>query len=334
VVAETFTVAWRRIADVPLGEPARLWLFGTAHPVRLNVDTLLGSGANSGTRRPAGAGTTEWRNVASTSLLVCGRSVRPIATRIRARNESGNPTVTVRRCGRASPAAPRLRWPPTTEEDRTMQLLDGRVEDYLRSLQDRHDDPVLLEMEEEARRSGFPIVDRVVGVTLEVLARAVGARRVLEMGSGYGYSAYWFARAVGEGGEVHLTDGDPQNERRAHDFLGRAGLWDRVRYTVGDAIETLQATDGEFDVIFCDIDKGDYPRAWEVARERIRVGGVYVCDNALRAGGVDAVTRSDDRRRGWGAAVDDHNRAVAADERYLSTLLPIRDGDLVALRIR
>jgi len=174
----------------------------------------------------------------------------------------------------------------------------------------------------------------VVGATLELLARSVRARRVFEMGSGYGYSAYWFARAVGEGGEVHLTDGDPENERKARDYLGRAGLWERVRHTVGDGIATLQATDGEFDVIFSDIDKGDYPRAWEVARERIRVGGLYICDNALRAGGMDAVTRSDDRGRGWGAAVDDHNRAVASDQRYLTTLLPIRDGDLVALRVR
>jgi caffeoyl-CoA O-methyltransferase len=215
-----------------------------------------------------------------------------------------------------------------------MQVLDGRVEDYLRSLQERHDESVLVEMEEGARRSGFPIVDRVVGVTLELLARGIGARRVFEMGSGYGYSAYWFARAVGEGGEVHLTDGDPENERKARDYLGRAGLWNRVRYTVGDAIEALQSTDGEVDVIFCDIDKGDYPRAWEVARQRIRVGGLYICDNALGAGGANAVTRSDDRGRGWGEAIDDHNRAVAADERYISTLLPIRDGDLVALRVR
>ena len=215
-----------------------------------------------------------------------------------------------------------------------MDITAPAVEDYIRGLLWRHDEPVLLEMEAEAKERGFPIVGRMVGVVLELLARSIGARRVIELGSGYGYSGYWFARAVGEGGEVHLTDGDPDNERKARDYLGRAGLWERVRYTVGDAIATLQATDGEFDVIFSDIDKGDYPRAWEVARERVRVGGLYVCDNALRAGGVDAVSRSDDRGRGWGAAVDDHNRAVAADERYLTTLLPIRDGDLVALRIR
>ena len=92
-----------------------------------------------------------------------------------------------------------------------MDIVDARVEEYMRGLQARHDEPVLLEMEAEAGRRGFPIIGRLVGATVEVLARAVGARRVVELGSGYGYSAYWFSRAVGEGGEVHCTDGDPGN---------------------------------------------------------------------------------------------------------------------------
>jgi caffeoyl-CoA O-methyltransferase len=214
-----------------------------------------------------------------------------------------------------------------------VEIVNPAVESYLRSLLQRHDKEVLLEMEEEARASDFPIVDRVVGVTLEVLARAAGARRVFELGSGYGYSAYWFARAVGPEGEVHLTDGDSENESKARDYLGRAGLWERCRFTVGDALDALQATDGDFDVIFSDIHKGDYPRAWEMARERIRVGGLYICDNALTAGGMNVVTGEDTSGRGWAKAVDDHNRAVAADDRFVTTVLPIREGDLVALRV-
>ncbi len=70
-------------------------------------------------------------------------------------------------------------------------------------------------MEAEGAERNFPIVGRNVGVTLEILARSVGARRVIELGSGYGYSGYWHARAVGADGELHLTDGDPENERKA-----------------------------------------------------------------------------------------------------------------------
>src|SRR5438093_10151309 len=103
-----------------------------------------------------------------------------------------------------------------------MDITHPAVEDYIRGLLARHDEPVLLEMEAEGKERGFPIIGRLVGVTVELLARAVGARRVFELGSGYGYSAYWFCRAVGRDGEVHCTDGDPENEKKGLDYLGRA----------------------------------------------------------------------------------------------------------------
>jgi caffeoyl-CoA O-methyltransferase len=164
-----------------------------------------------------------------------------------------------------------------------VDIVDPRIEDYLRELLGG-DHPEAEAMEAEAEERDFPIVGRAVGVTLEVLARAVGARRVLEMGSGYGYSAYWFARAVGPGGEVHMTEGDPENQLKAMEYLGRAGLADRVASHVGNALDIIDRLDGLFDVVFCDIDKGDYPEAWRKASERIRVGGLYLCDNVLWSG--------------------------------------------------
>jgi caffeoyl-CoA O-methyltransferase len=216
-----------------------------------------------------------------------------------------------------------------------MELLGPGIERYLLQHAEAASaaDDVLGEMEERARSRGFPIVGRLVGVGLELLARAIGARRVFELGSGFGYSAYWFSRAVGPEGEIHLTDRDPANQQAALDYLGRAGLAVPVRYHVGDALEEFQKTPGEFDVVFCDIDKGDYPRAWEAARDRIRVGGLYVCDNVIQAGGTNVVTGEDSAHPGWTAAIQRHNEAVASDERYVSMILPIRDGDLVALRI-
>lgn len=196
----------------------------------------------------------------------------------------------------------------------------------------RFDEPVLLEMEAHAAEEAFPIVGRNVGVTLEVLARSVGARRIMELGSGFGYSAYWHARAVGKDGEVHLTDGDPENEVRAADYLKRAGLADRVRFHVGDAVSALAQLDGDFDVIFCDIDKDGYPDAWRAAADRIRPGGLYVCDNVLWYGRV-AIEDPDDARPHYTEAVLEHNRLVAEDERYVSTIIPTRDGVLVAIRV-
>ncbi|MGZ6544920.1 MAG: O-methyltransferase [Actinomycetota bacterium] len=209
-----------------------------------------------------------------------------------------------------------------------MDIVDPHIDTYMRSRLARFDEPVLLEMEAEAAERDFPIVGRNVGVTLEVLARSVGARRVIELGSGFGYSGYWHARAVGPGGELHLTDGDPENERKARDYLGRAGLWDPIRYHVGDAVRSLQALDGEFDVIYDDIDKEGYPDAWRVARERIRIGGLYACDNVLWSGRV--VDEAPDART---KAILEHNALIADDERYVSTIVPTRDGVLVAVRV-
>jgi caffeoyl-CoA O-methyltransferase len=215
-----------------------------------------------------------------------------------------------------------------------VDIVNPKIEEYMRGLLSRYDEPVLLEMEAEAEKSGFPIINRLVGVTVELMARSVGARRVFELGSGYGYSAYWFCRAVGPRGEVHCTDGDPENEKKALDYLGRAGLTEQVRWHVGEAVATLESTDGEFDVIYDDIDKVGYPDAWRAARERIRVGGLYLCDNVLWSGRVTGEELPEDERQDWSTqAILEHNRLIAEDERYVSAIIPTRDGVMAALRV-
>jgi caffeoyl-CoA O-methyltransferase len=213
-------------------------------------------------------------------------------------------------------------------------FLEEGVSSYLTGLaEQQHTTSVLEEMEAHADEHGFPIVGRAVGRLLELVACAVGAGRVMELGSGYGYSAYWFARAVGIGGEVVCTDGDADNAVRAERYLTEAGLWDRVRFQVGDALQSFAVQEGDFDVVYCDVDKHGYPDCWRAASDRIRVGGLYVCDNVLWSG--DVVTGQDrEGRQGWTAAIQEHNRLVAADDRYVSSIAPIRDGVMLALRIR
>jgi predicted O-methyltransferase YrrM len=215
-----------------------------------------------------------------------------------------------------------------------MDITHPAVEDYIRGLLARLDEPVLLEMEAEGKERGFPIVGRMVGVVLEVLARSIGASRIVELGSGYGYSGYWFCRAVGPGGEVHLTDGDPENEKKARGYLKRAGLWDPITFHVGDAVTALNGLAGRFDIVYCDIDKHGYPEAWRAARDRIRVGGLYICDNTLWSGRVTGSPEAEEfRDPTWTDAIKEMNSAIAADEGYLGTILPIRDGVMVALRL-
>ena len=214
-----------------------------------------------------------------------------------------------------------------------MDIVDPRVEDYMRSLLVRYDEPVLLEMEAEGKERHFPIIGRLVGVTVELLARSVGAKRVFELGSGFGYSAYWFARAVGPGGEVHCTDGDPANRPKALGYLSRAGLAEPVRWLVGDAVTNLAKVGGDFDVVYCDIDKEGYPNAWRAARERIRVGGLYLCDNVLWSGQVAEPEADHGRDEKTTDAILEHNRLIAEDERFVSSIVPTRDGVFAALRV-
>ena len=214
-----------------------------------------------------------------------------------------------------------------------MDFLDPSVERYLAGLASVDDEPVLVEMEALAERKGFPIIGRLCGRLLEVFARTLGAARIFEMGSGYGYSAYWFSRAVGPHGEIHLTDMDPENERLAQDFLGRAGLLEPVTYHVSDAFAALDATPGEFDIVYCDIDKGDYPRAWEEGKTRVRPGGLYICDNMLWSRRVTDDFEGDDPRPEWTAAIKRTNEAIARDPDWRSTIVPLRDGVVVATRI-
>ena len=210
-----------------------------------------------------------------------------------------------------------------------MDIVDPRFDAYMRSRLERYDDPVLLEMEAEAERRGFPAVGRNVGVALELLARSIDARRVIELGSGFGYSAYWFGRAVGPKGELHCTDNDPANADVGRAYLARAGLGDVVIYHVGDALESFSSVEGEFDAVFCDIDKPGYPAAWGAACDRIRVGGLYLCDNTLSYGRGSIL----DDEEGTNA-IREHNRLIEQDERFLSTIIPTREGVLAALRLR
>jgi caffeoyl-CoA O-methyltransferase len=210
-----------------------------------------------------------------------------------------------------------------------MDIVDPRFDAYMASRLARFDEPVLLEMESEGERRGFPIVGRNVGVTLEILARSIGARRVMELGSGFGYSAYWFARAVGPDGEVRCTDGDEGNVEAGQRYLERAGLGDRVTYHVGDALQSFAGVDGDFDVVFCDIDKPGYPDAWRAASERIRVGGLYLCDNTLGYGRGTVLDEDEEGAK----AIREHNTLIAKDERFMSTIVPTREGVLAALRI-
>ena len=189
-------------------------------------------------------------------------------------------------------------------------------------------DPVLDDMHAEAAENGFPIVGPEVGRLLFQIAAGCGARRVFELGSGFGYSTLWFARAVGPGGRVFHTDGSNENTAKARDYLARAGLLDRVVFTTGDARDILDATPGEFDVVFMDIDKHQYPDGYRRFRSRVRPGGFVIVDNLVWSGKVAEGVDDPDTN-----GIRQYLDLMWNDPEYLSSLMPVRDGVGVSFRL-
>jgi predicted O-methyltransferase YrrM len=209
------------------------------------------------------------------------------------------------------------------------KIVDPAIEDYLRRLYD-DGDPVRREMEALAAERDFPIVGPLVGRALLQLTLSIGARRVFELGSGYGYSALFFARGVGPGGEVHCTDLSADNVRLAEGFLSRAGVWERVLYHREEAAAALRRVGGSWDIVYNDIDKTGYPETVELAHAHLRPGGLFITDNVLWSGRVleDSGDGSPET-----AAIREFTRRLIAHRGFLTRVDPTRDGVAVALRL-
>jgi predicted O-methyltransferase YrrM len=209
-------------------------------------------------------------------------------------------------------------------------ILDVSTERYLNSLLPARD-RVLREMERYAAAHDVPIIGPACGRVLYQLARMARVRRVFELGSAIGYSVLWLARAVGPRGTVYYTDSDPANAERAKAYLRRAGVLGRVRILTGDALRLLDATPGSFDLIFNDVHKLQYPKVFGMARSRLRTGGLLISDNVLRHGRVAHPAR---RSEPDTLTMQRFNRLAYRAPDFFTTIIPLRDGFGVSLKIR
>src|SRR3990170_571816 len=191
-------------------------------------------------------------------------------------------------------------------------------------------DAPLAAVEAQGAREKWPIVGPAEGTLLHVLTRLVNAKRALELGTAIGYSATWIARGLAAGGELLTVERDPDTAKLAAENLRRTGVADRVRILVGDAREIVKDLEGPFDLIFNDIDKEGYPVVLPRCADLLRVGGVLVTDNVLWSGSV-ANRRARDAST---AAIRTYNDRLAADARFLSVIVPLRDGVSAALKVR
>ena len=194
-------------------------------------------------------------------------------------------------------------------------------------------DEILTAMDEHAKDISFPTVGPAVGGWLSLLARTTNAKRVFEFGSGFGYSAYWFARAVGPDGTVVLTEIDADELELACEYFERAGLADRACFEHGDAIDIVETYDGPFDVVLIDNEKHRYKEAFEAVLPKLTTGSLVIADNAVTTGGsvnrdevVSLLAGEDIDAADGSVGVASYLDTVRGHDRLETVLLPLGEG--------
>ncbi|MEY2819180.1 MAG: hypothetical protein RL275_2643 [Chloroflexota bacterium] len=203
------------------------------------------------------------------------------------------------------------------------------VQDYITSLVPPRE-AELLEMEAFAEKHDFPIIGPACGYYCYQLARMISATSVFELGSGYGYSTAWFAKAIKEngGGIVHHTVWEEELSERARGHLVKLGSADLVQFHVSEAVEALKQTQGPFDIIFNDIDKQAYPASLPFIKEKLRSGGLLIIDNMLWHGRI--FDKKDIAPTTIG--VQEFTKQITNDPDWIVSLAPMRDGMIVAYK--
>ena len=199
-------------------------------------------------------------------------------------------------------------------------ILNAKVEQYITDLVPKRD-AVISEMERYAKQHDVPIIGPVVARTIYLLAQISGAKRMFEMGSAIGYSTIWLARAAGAGAEVYYTDGNPGNAARARGYFKRAGVENCIQIMTGDAVNLIDQVPGEFDLIFIDVDKHQYPEALRKAVPRLGSGGLLITDNVLWSGQVTSKAKDAQTR-----AIQQFNKLIYSSQDLFPVIIPLRDG--------
>ena len=209
-----------------------------------------------------------------------------------------------------------------------MKITNPKVETYMNNLLENRP-TIFKELEKHAKEIYFPIIEPLVGRLLSHYAHILKAKRILELGSGFGYSALWFSEGMDEQTEIICTDFDEENKKLALNYFERAKTKTKINFKLGDALEILDALEGEFDIIFNDVEKEDYPKAFKKAVTKLRKGGVLITDNTLWYGKVANKNEKDNQTEG----AREYNRLAFSDKRVISMIIPLRDGITISLKI-
>jgi len=224
-------------------------------------------------------------------------------------------------------------------QDGQLLITDPRVEEYVLEIASMGGEPALPEslsdtlriMEQTAQRLNYPIAGPYVGRTLYILTCLNGPKRIFDAGYGLGYSVAWIAAAAGAQAHIVTVATTEEHQVRAREFHRRAELMSQFDYRLGSGPEILESEPGPFDLIYSDVNKGDYPRMAKLAVDRLRPGGLYIADSCLWYGKVCSGTTTRDM---WTASVDQHNQWILSQKSLFSTIIDQHEGLLIAVKRR
>lgn len=206
-------------------------------------------------------------------------------------------------------------------------IVNPEIETYLKELSPV-EDPIIQEMETLAEELDFPIIGSLVGKFLYQITKISKAKKIFEIGSGFGYSAYWFSKALENEGYVFCTEISEDNHKIALNFLKKSEYFNNIKFEVGDGLSILKQQKEKFDIILNDIDKEYYPDVIEIAAKKLSPGGLLITDNMLWFGRV----LSNDKTPST-IGVKKFTEIILSRKDFITTIIPIRDGISISLKI-
>lgn len=206
-------------------------------------------------------------------------------------------------------------------------IVDPKIDDYISGLYGKSS-KIFKEMEEYAAENEVPIVGPLVGRLLSQICLIKQPLKVFELGSGFGYSALWFAATLPQGGSIICTDFAKEKADLAKTYFKKAGFNKSIQFEIGNSLNILQNTEDRFDIIFNDVDKDFYPSVVDIAYEKLNKGGLLISDNVLWYGRVVADDGLPSTK-----GVKNYNKSLFSKPEFLSTIIPLRDGISISVKI-
>ncbi len=206
-------------------------------------------------------------------------------------------------------------------------IVDPKIDEYISNLYGESSG-IFKEMEEYAAKKEVPIVGPLVGRLLSQISLIKQPSKIFELGSGFGYSALWFAITLPVNATILCSDFAEAKAKLAQDYFEKAGVSKKIDFKVGNSLNILKDTNDKFDIIFNDVDKDFYPRVIDIAYEKLNPGGLLVSDNVLWSGRV-----VDDDGLPSTKGIKKYNESLFSKTGFLSTIIPLRDGISLSVKI-